>query len=542
MADLVAAAPGESVAIIDRGREMSYADLDAAGRRLAGGLAALDVGIDDRVALWLPNVPAWMGLCLGCARLGAIAVSVNTRYRHVEVADILGRSGARVLALWPGFKEIDFIAILEQIEPETLAAIEAVVVYDEGGDDDEDEGVTRRLEALFGDDVRIIAHDDLETTGKAFNGDAGAAAPCAIFTTSGTTKAPKFVVHTQHSLVDQGRIVANACDFHADDCVPLLALPYCGVFGFSLAMSAIAAGRPLVSMVAFDGAEAARLIDAHAVTHVYGSDDLFHRILEAAPDERPFPSLRLCGYAAFNAALTTLVEVGDARGVTFVGVYGSSELQALVTCQRGDAPAADRAQGGGYPTAAEDQFRVRNPEDGTLQPVGLSGELEAKTIGLFDHYFGDEAATREAMSEDGFFKTGDLAYIEDDGRVVFQSRMGDVLRLGGFLTAAAEIETHIEAHPAVDECKVVSVATTNGTRAVAFVIPEPDATVDEAELERHCIDGIAKYKVPMRYFKIDAFPVSVSPNGVKVRRTELRDMAEARLAAEQESADRPPSS
>jgi len=522
---MVAAHPGDAPAIIDRGATTSYGELVEASRRAARGLAALGVGAGDRVALWLPNVPAWLVLGLACARLGAVVVCVNTRFRGVEVADIVARSGARVLALWPGFKDIDFIAILEEIEPRALATLEAMIVYDEEGG-----GAAARLEGRLGGGRPIVAYGDLAAGPEPFAGDAEPAAPCAIFTTSGTTKAPKFVLHTQRSVVDQARIVAASCGFTAADCVSLMALPFCGVFGHSLAMATLAAGRPMVSMAAFEPGEAGRLVRAHRVTHMYGSDDLFHRLLEAAPEARPFPSLRLCGYAAFNAALDTIVAEGDQRGVTFVGVYGSSEMQALITCQRSDAPAEQRSQGGGYPTSPEIRFRARDPDSGELLPPGRPGELETLSPGLFLGYHGDPAATAEAMTGDGFFKTGDLGYVEEDGRVVFLSRIGDVLRLGGYLTNPAEIEAHLEAHPSVRECKVVAVSSPDGNRAVAFVIAEGGAAPDEEALGRHCAEGIAKYKVPVRYFAIDAFPVSVGPNGVKVRRGELRQIAEARMA------------
>ncbi len=525
IAAMVAAHPGDAPAVVDRGAIVSYGDLARNSRRVAGGLAELGVGAGDRVAVWLPNVPAWLVLCLACARLGAICVSVNTRFRSVEVADIVGRSGPRALALWPGFKDIDFIAILEEIEPEALATLETIIVYGEAGGVESMAPLKGPLSAR-----RVVAYRDLEAGPEPFAGDAEASAPCIIFTTSGTTKAPKLVVHTQRSIVDHARDVAAASGFHAADSVALMALPFCGVFGHSLAMATLAAGRPMVSMTAFEPAEAGRLVTAHGVTHMYGSDDLFHRMLEAAPEARPFPSLRLAGYAAFNAALDTIVAEGAQRGVNFVGVYGSSEMQALITAQRADARADNRAQGGGYATAADTEIRVRDPDSGELLGCGQPGELEVRSAGLFDGYHGDAAATLEAMTDDGFFRSGDLGYLEEDGRLVFLSRIGDALRLGGFLTNPSEIEAHVEAHPSVRECKVVAVATTGGNRAVAFVIAEGGATPDEEALRRHCEGGIAKYKVPVRYFAIEEFPVAVGPNGVKVQRHELRDMAEARMA------------
>ena len=112
-------------------RRISFAELHERAARAAQGLTDLGVGPGDRVALWLPNVPAYPILYFACVRLGAIAVAVNTRYRAVEVADIVGRSGAKVLACAPGFRRIDFLSILAGVEPAALDRLAAIVVVGE---------------------------------------------------------------------------------------------------------------------------------------------------------------------------------------------------------------------------------------------------------------------------------------------------------------------------------------------------------------------------------------------------------------------------
>ncbi len=247
LANLITAQPATAPAVLDRGRTLSYGELDAMARRLAMGLAELGLKPGDRLALWLPNVPAWLGLMLACARLGVIVVSVNTRFRSVEVADIVSRSGARVLVLWPGFKDIDFVAMLGEIG-ERLAAVETMVLYDEA--DDTDPEVLARLDAIPGE-RNLLRYQDLDSNAP-YVGDAEPDDGCAIFTTSGTTRAPKFVLHSQRGVVEHARIVAPAVGFTAADAMTLMALPLCGVFGFGLAMVTLAAGRPIVLMTAFD--------------------------------------------------------------------------------------------------------------------------------------------------------------------------------------------------------------------------------------------------------------------------------------------------
>src|SRR5882724_5489017 len=122
-----AEATPEAPAFLHGDRAISFAELHEQALRVAQGLSDLGVGPGDRVALWLPNMPAYPVLYFACTRVGAIAVAVNTRYRAVEVADIVSRSGAKVLASAPGFRRIDFLSILADIEPEALDKLAAIV-------------------------------------------------------------------------------------------------------------------------------------------------------------------------------------------------------------------------------------------------------------------------------------------------------------------------------------------------------------------------------------------------------------------------------
>ncbi len=330
-------------AILYGGEAISYGALE---RRVAGtarGLASLGLRAGDRLALWLPNLPAWLVLYLAAALLGLLVVAVNTRFRARELADILGRSGAKALALWPGFKGIDFPAILGEVPEDALAALETVIVYAEG------EAAPERVGGR-----RAVPYAALEREAAAVAVALTPEAPSILFATSGTTRAPKFVLHTHRSVTAHARDVALAFGYTSEGAVLLQALPLCGVFGFCQAMATLAAGRPMAMLAAFDEAEAARLIACHRVTHFNGTDEMFLRIIDAAEAEgRSLASLRLCGYAAFgNAQGSALVAAGDQRGISFVGLYGMSEVQALYARQPESAPPARRALAGGLPVSA----------------------------------------------------------------------------------------------------------------------------------------------------------------------------------------------
>ncbi len=518
LAAAVAAGP-DAPALHYKDAAISYGELEAQAMRVAGGLRALGIGAGDRVALWLPNCPAYLIFYFACARLGAIAVAVNTGFRAVEVADIIGRSGAKVLALWPGFRQIPFLDILAEIDPAALARLETLMLYDEG------EAVPETPLA----DKRTVAFAELEAAAPYEADHATPDSPCNIFTTSGTTRAPKFVLHRQAAIALHAGEVVPSFGLDRGETSVFNPLPLCGVFGFCIATMAIAGARPQIVEPAFDAARAVELMQRHRVTHFSGPDDMIHRMLEIAPEQIPFPDLRFVGYAAFNAALEDLPERAAARGMTLIGLWGMSEMQALVFRRDETLPPAERLKPGGRPISANIKARVRNPETGRLNGPGEPGELEITGPGRMVGYFENPEATAEALTEDGYVRTGDLGEMEPDGGIHFIARMGDVLRLGGFLVSPAEIESHVQEHAGVAGAQVVAVATEQGNRPVAFVTLNDGTSLDEAVLADHCAAGLARFKQPVRFIALDAFPVTESPNGLKIQRAKLRQMAEEAL-------------
>ena len=141
-------------------------------------------------------------------------------------------------------------------------------------------------------------------------------------------------------------------------------------------------------------------------------------------------------------------------------------------------------------------------------------------------YFGDPDATRAAVSDDGFYRSGYLGYTQPDGRFVYLTRLGDSLRLGGFLVNPAEIEAVIQEIPGIAACQVVGVSRHDGLKAVAFVILRTGAPLDEPAVVRHTAARLAQYKVPQRVFPIDVFPVTPGANATKIQRHRLRELAE----------------
>ena len=466
----------DAPALLHDGDAVSFAELDARSARVAGGLRALGIGSGDRVALWLPNRPEWLELHLALARLGALTVAVNTRFRAHEVEDILERSHARALAFAPGFKDIDFEGILDSAgAPETLIR------------------------------VGVPAYEALRTARRAPDGSAPDA-PCITFTSSGTTGRPKLVVHGQRGIVRHARAVARGFGYDEAGCVVLAMLPLCGVFGYDSALGALAGGAPIVLQEAFDASEAARLIERHGVTDANGSDTMLLRLFEAAPD----PPLREAGFAAFDGDPRRVVDAAERAGTTAYMCYGSTEVQALLAHAPTDGTPEQRAVAGGRPVDPETEVRA-----------GEDGELEVRGPSVAAGYLGDAA---DPLTPDGFLRTGDLGSVTPEG-FAFEGRIGDTMRLGGFLVSPREIEAFLEEGDDIAAAAVVAVEDDGAQRPVAFVVATEGAVADTGAALERCRARLAGFKVPRRVIALDALPVTESANGRKVRRAELRRLA-----------------
>ncbi len=521
LATLAARAP-HAPALRYRGESVSCAALEAESRRVAQGLADLGVRAGDRVALWLPNTPAWLACFFGCARLGAIALATNTRFRGAEMEDILGRSEATVLVYWPAFRAIDFSTIVQNLHADATRALQAVVAYTEPGDPPP----PARIGNVRVHDYGALASRPAMETGAA-TPDTG----CLLFTTSGTTKAPKFVLHDQRSIVQHALDVARSFGYMQPQTVGLGVLPFCGTFGLSTALAPLVAEAPLLVESIFDAQRIGRLIAQERVTNTNLTGTMISELLAVSPArDAAFSSVRFCGC---GSGCPEVIAPAAERGLRVAGVYGSSEVQALFAHHDAlPGPLAERALGGGWPASPRARVRARDVDTGAVLAHGESGELEISAPSQLAAYFGNAEATRAAMTEDGYFRTGDLGHTLADGRFVFHARMGDVLRLSGFLVSPVQIEAVLAEHPSVAACQVVGVDSGDATRPYAFVTCRAGAAFDETALIEHARGRMARYKVPARIICVDAFPTVQSANAIKVQKARLREMALALAGAD----------
>jgi fatty-acyl-CoA synthase len=472
---------------------VSHAALAASSRRIAAGLAREGVGPGDRVAVLLPNRAEFLALLFALARLDATAILLNTRLAGAEIGALLDRARPSAIATaWGG--GFDLPETLAAILPDSRAPLRFVIGVDEGG--------ARDLAGL-----PVIGWRALEASPEHAGPAASPEAAALTYTTSGTTAQPKLVLHRQEGLAAHAREVAKRLAL-VPGAAAFVPVPLCGTFGLTLALAALAGGAAVLLQERFDAAEADALLRAQGATHMVAPDALLARLIEAARG-RPHTRLGFTGVAAFLPGAEAVIAQAAALGFAPRGVYGSSEMQALFAIQ----PAGITEPGGA-------------PGAGGAARLGEADELELNGPSRFAQYLGDEVATQQALTADGFFRSGDVGALAEGG-FRFLSRLGDTLRLAGFRVAPEEIEAVLLRSPGVAAALVVGAR--EGSVAVAFVQPEPGVALDEAALRAACAAALAGYKIPERFVLRDALPLAEGANGAKASRAALRAEAEALL-------------
>jgi acyl-CoA synthetase (AMP-forming)/AMP-acid ligase II len=478
---------------------VSFGDLERRVADLAGGLASQGLGRGDRLASFVPNGILAIELLLAAARLGAVTIGLNTRYRVDDLRHVLDRTRPRVLVAATDFLGIDFLGVVGG----------AVA------------GLDQPPRVFWPDDVAALrgAHQPVFDD---------CAQPCDLlvgFTTSGTTGRPKLAAHDHRTTVRHLQAAARSLQV-TPGATGLLLVPFCGTFGFVSALAVLAGGGKVVVPDHFDAAEAARLVEHHGVTHLNGSDDMLLAVLDHGRD---VTSWRHGVHAEFTGQGEKVVVRAGAVGARITGVYGSSETFAVLARWSPDQPVSVRARNGGIPVDPAVEVRAVNTVSGAPLSPGEPGELQVRGPSVLSAYLVEDGTSPPPLTSDGWFPTGDLGTVDGAGCFVYLARLGDTLRLAGFLTDPAEIEQHLLDHPAVTGAQVVATPKPGGGDvAVAFVVADG---VDAAVLLEHCRRGLANYKVPSQILIVNAFPTIDGANGVKVRKTELRAQAAALISS-----------
>ena len=415
------------------------------------------------IGVWLPNGSDYLAIEFAAASIGAAVLGINTRYGVFELSHLLATSRPKVVVAPARFLDLDFAGRLSEAfaaAREAAADLEPPVVLVAGA-----EAAVARFDLGAGARPLNLAPSDAPV---AYDGDPSA--PVNYFTTSGSTGAPKLAGHDQASVTVHAHAAAAAFGMKPGDVV-LAVLPFCGVFGFNAAMSALSVGATCLIEPVFEPKAVLASMARFGVTHAFGGDDLMGRLMETwreAP--AALPGLRRGGIAEFEGRAAVIgAWARDSFGCELSGLYGSSELFALMSVRPAQPDIAAQVKGGGRPVSDAIRFRIADTETGAILAAGAQGELQVAGYNQLRHYLGNPAAMARALTADGWFRTGDLAVDDGDGGFTYLCRNSDALRLRGFLVEPGEIEQFLMSHPGVDTARVVGVKTEHGDTPIGFV-------------------------------------------------------------------------
>ncbi len=463
---------------------VTYRQLSGDARRVASLLASAGVGRGDRVSLMMPNIPAFPVAFYGALAAGAVVVPMNPLLKSREVAYYLGDSGTRLLFAW---RDVAGEAA------KGAADVGAEVIQVDDAD----------LSSV------LAGHSPAATSADADDTD-----DAVILYTSGTTGQPKGAQLTHSGLTRNARLTAETLLQNRPDDVMMGCLPLFHVFGLTCGLNAtMLAGGTLTLLPRFDAGKALEIIARDRVTIFEGVPTMYAGMLHhPAADSADTTSLRLCvsGGAAMPAEILRGFE--QKFGCMILEGYGLSETSPVASFNHPHRP----RKAGSIGTPVEGvEMRLVSDAGGPV-PVGEVGEIAIRGHNVMKGYWGKPEATAEAIP-DGWFRTGDLARVDEDGYYYIVDRKKEMIIRGGYNVYPREIEEALHEHPAVAEVAVIGMPHAElGEEVGAAVALKPGADATPAELQQFVKERVAAYKYPRRVWLVASLPKG--PTGKILRR------------------------
>ncbi|WP_372764480.1 FadD3 family acyl-CoA ligase [Litorivivens sp.] len=504
----------DQVAIKEETRRVSYAELAGLAQRSAAAFLAAGVNKGDRVAIWAPNMTEWIEAAIGLQSAGAVLVPLNNRLQGAEAADILRRSGARILLTYTRLEKGEPLALLES---ESLPELEKRIL-------------------LRGEDARAQTWDDFLAGGDNLNRDtvaerAASVAPDDIadmLFTSGTTGKPKGVLCTHRQNIQVFKTWGDTVGLRSSDNY-LIINPFFHTFGYKAGwLASIIFGSTTLPVMAFDKEAAMAQIESDQVTMLPGAPSLYEMLLaDPARDNYDLSSLRL---GVTGAAAVPVQLVKDMRSVlgfkTVVTAYGLTESTGVVSICRPDDDAETIATTSGRAIEGV-EVKCANPDTGAEVPRGSEGEIWVRGYNVMQGYFDMPEATAETITSDGWLRTGDIGVMDERGYLRITDRLKDMYIMNGENVYPAEVEKALYGLEGVAQVAVIGVPKQpQGEVGMAFIVPKPGSDPDKDAVIEHASRHLARYKVPMYVEIVDSLPLNASG---KVVKPELKAKAKAIL-------------
>lgn len=481
--------------------EISYRTLDDAASSVARLLRDLGLQPGDRVGLMLPNVPYFAIAYYGILRAGGVAVPMNVLLKERETEYYLADSGAKVLFAWHEFAQVARTGAGE-------AGAACIVVEPDAFD----RLLTEVGDGAIPDEIRGL-HDT-----------------AVILYTSGTTGRPKGAELTHGALRRNAADVADLLGLGDQNEVILGALPLFHSFGQTCCLNAsVRTGACLTLIPRFDPSRALEIIERDRVTVFEGVPTMYSAMLHHPGRARyEVSSLRTCASGGAALPVEVLRQFEETFGCTVLEGYGLSETSPTASFNHPDRPR--KAGSIGTPIAGVEMKVV--DDHGRDLPVGEVGEIVIRGYNVMKGYWNNPQATADAIDGDGWFSTGDLARIDEDGYFFIVDRKKDMIIRGGYNVYPREIEDVLYEHPAIREAAVIGVPHDElGEEVAAVVALKPGASATPSELRAYVKDEVAAYKYPRHVWILDDLPKTATGKILK-RAIEAPDTAELTTTAQ----------
>lgn len=509
----------------DRGLRFTYQEFDKRVDDMAAGLYAIGVRKGDNIGIWATNVPDWLTYMFACARLGAVAVTVNTSYKLHELEYLVKQADLTTLCLTDGVKDSNYVQMIKELVPELdeyergclkskrFPCLKNVVFMG-----------PEKFRGLYSTPELLLLgqHVDFEII-KKIESEVTPHDVVNMQYTSGTTGFPKGVMLTSHNIINNGYSIGESMRYTSKErvCLPV---PLFHCFGIVLGVMAILShGATHVLLESFDPLVALASIHKEKCTAIYGVPTMYIAELNH-PMFNMFDmsSLRtgiMAGAGCPVELMKTVMDKMNMKEIT--SVYGLTETSPGMTQSRWNQSADVRATTVGY-ELPDIEVKVLNPETNEECAIGEQGEMCCRGYNIMKGYYKMPEATAEIIDENGFLHSGDLGVKDPDGNYRITGRIKDMIIRGGENIYPREIEEFLIDIPQIKDIQVAAVKSNRyGEITGAFIILHEGQTLTEEDVIEYCRGKLSKYKWPQFFMFLDEFPMTGSGKIQKFKLTEM---------------------
>lgn len=512
----------DSEAFVASGVRVTWRSLDNKVQRTAAALWKLGVRKGDHVGVMLGNSVQWLQTFFACASIGAVTVPINTRFRTEELAFCLAQADVKALVMTDRFLGIDFTELLTSIEPainsclpgQKLPILRHVLMFDAqvvpAGASNFDLLISRVGDSAlnaFRNGREIVSPDDV----------------LLIQYTSGTTSFPKGVMLSHDNMLSDAFAVAQRMGVRAEDRYFSIR-PFFHVAGTTLSiLVSLSTGCCLLTLPRFDVDETLAVLHEEKCTLTSGNDTIFLMLLGHESFDASKLHLR-GGWAA--AGPEVMQKIHDHMRIPYLcNAYGLSEASPNVVMSSWEDDLSLRVNGLALPHQGV-QVRIADESSGSIQSVGMPGEIQVKGWSVMRGYYNMADSTKKAFTADGWLKTGDLGVLNAEGRLKMVGRLKDMFRVGGENVAPTEVEGFILMNEAIELVQVVGVPDERlGEVPAAFVVLKKGFQCTPEDLIVWCKSRISNFKVPRYVQVIENFDAIGMTGSSKVQKNKLRTYA-----------------